>query len=102
MSRAETTRRIYRRAMAERTVQATFGGETYDVLSGGVSQDVTWQIQGYRAEYNFSIWIEADIEPPAVHSTILVDGKTRRVLGVRPDAIGALIRVDLGGKYAGA
>jgi hypothetical protein len=72
-------------------------------LKGGVSEKSDYQIQGYREEYEFSVWIEADdfTSAPKPGRTITVDSVVRRILGVKPDSIEAMIRLDLGARYAG-
>jgi hypothetical protein len=84
-----------------REVTIVFGLETASGLKGGVTEQNEWQIQGYKEDYQISVWIDADAfeNTPESSDSITVDGTVKRVLGVHPDSIGALIRLDLGGRY---
>ena len=72
-------------------------------LKGGVSEDSAWQIQGYRSEYQTSVWFEfGALGSVESRTQISVDGETKRILGVFPDSLGALTRIDIGDRYARA
>jgi len=96
---------IAQRARTGREVTIAFGNQTGKKgLKGGVTKLTEWQVQGYAARYEFSVWIAANTftPPPETDDKITVDTVSRRVLGVHPDSVGALIRLDLGGVYAGS
>ncbi|MDD5596919.1 MAG: hypothetical protein PHV82_03175 [Victivallaceae bacterium] len=99
----ERIRAIRARAAAGREVTLIYGAETATGLKGGITEDRSWEIQGYLDEYNISVWVDADAFEAELKSrqTISVDGEIRRILGVKPDSVGALIRLDLGARYAG-
>jgi hypothetical protein len=90
-------------AAAGREVELSYG-DNYDAygVRGGITAETEWQLQGYREDYRFSIFIAADAFPEIPRKTrrITVDGEERRILGVWPDSIGALIRLDVGGLNA--
>lgn len=95
---------IAENARANRAVTLVYKNVTKTGLKGGITQSNEWEVQGYSEQYDFSVWINADAFAtiPETDDRITVDNTTRRILGVRPDSIGALIRLDLGGKYGGA
>jgi len=86
----------------KREVTLAYGSETGKTgLKGGVSKDNQFEIQGYKEQYLFSVWVDADTFTAELIPTksITVDGVVRRILGAKPDGAGALIRMDLGGRY---
>ena len=102
MPKASRIIQKFKKARSGREVTVTFDGLTITGLQGGLREDAVWQTQGYQDEYERSIWIDAaafDDKPEALQA-IIVDGTTRRILGVWPDSLGALIRLDIGGRHA--
>ena len=97
----ERIRAIRAKAAAGRKVELVYGLEDGTGLKGGITEESSWEIQGYIEDYNFSIWIDADEfeTEPKTTDKITVDGEIKRILGTKPDSMGALIRLDLGGKY---
>ena len=95
---------IFEKAQAGRTVTLAYGSETGKTgLKGGVSKENAMEIQGYQEQYLFSVWVDADTFTAEIVPTksMTVDGVVRRILAAKPDGLGALIRVDLGGRYGG-
>ena len=87
-------------AGANREVALVYDSGTATGVKGGVSKSAQFEIEGYRDNYNYSVWIDADAfasEPKSTHS-LTVDGEQRTILGVFPDSIGGLIRLDIGGR----
>jgi len=92
---------IFQKAGASRAVTLVYGSQTVTGLSGGIDKDNIFEIQGYVEHYSRSVWVQADAftADPVATKSITVDGVTHRILGVRPDGIRALIRLDLGARY---
>lgn len=79
------------------------GGQTVNVLVGHVDADHVHEIEGYRAQYNCSVWLlsaDALTTIPQATASVTLAGTTRRVLGTWADSLGATVRIDLGAKYA--
>jgi hypothetical protein len=95
-------RRRFESANKNRAVTLVYNGVTASGLRGGISEQAEWQVNTYRSRYMFSVWVDAEAYAPTpiTSKTVDVDGTTRRILGVWPDSIGALIRLDLGDQYA--
>lgn len=94
-------RSIAEKARAGREVTLGYGSETAVGLKGGIDKESAFEIQGYVEKYAFSVWIDSDAftAEPVASKSITVNGATHRILGVKPDSIGAEIRMDLGGQY---
>ena len=95
-------RAIRAKAAKGREVVLIYGLETGTGLKGGITEATSWEIQGYTEDYNFSIWVDANEFEAELKTAnkITVDGEVKRILGTKPDSMGALIRLDLGSKYA--
>ena len=88
--------------LAGRTVSATYSSKTANGFRGVIEADKSFLLEGYRDEYDFSIWVlDGALGTVTPKTQITVAGSTRRVLGVSPDGTDALIRIDIGAKYAG-
>jgi len=100
----DRVRRIRRRAAAGREVAISYNDTDATALQGGTSKDAAFQIEGYRERYRFSIWIDSDAfsTTPRETTRMTVAGEERMILGVFPDSIGAMIRIDLGERYGRA
>ncbi len=94
--------RKFSKAKEGRAVTLVYASATASGLRGGISEQSEWQVNTYRSRYMFSVWVEATAFSPApiTSKTVTVDGDTMRILGVWPDSIGSLIRLDLGDQYA--
>jgi hypothetical protein len=94
-------RAIRARAASGREVTLVYAAETASGLKGGISEKSSWEIQGFVEDYNFSIWVDAEAFDAELKTAqpITVDNEVRRILNVRPDALGALIRIDVGRRY---
>lgn len=100
--KVERILKIFEKAKTGRTVTLAYGSETGKTgLKGGVSASNAFEIQGYKEQYLFSVWVDADAFTAELVPTksITVGGVVRRILGTKPDGAGALIRLDLGGRY---
>lgn len=95
-------REVMTKASAGREVAIVFDNQTRSGLKGGITENNSWQIQGYVEEYKLSIYIHANAfsTTPKAQESISIDGEMMRILAVYPDSLGALIRLDLGGLYA--
>jgi len=90
------------RASTNRSVSVTYGSSTTTGLKGGIDKDALIEIEGYRELYSFSVWVNAgSISDPKTGKTIKIANDDLRILGTAPDSIGAMIRIDVGSKYAG-
>lgn len=84
-----------------RTVSVTYSGTTKNGIKGGVDNDSEWQIQGYKQNYDTSVWVKTtDFPEFEDKQSIQINGNDRRILGVHPDGMGALTRLDIGEGYA--
>ena len=103
MPKASRILKVFAKASSNRQVTVTYEGDTTSGLRGGLTDDTEWQIQGYRSDYSFSVWIDSnELSTRLVTGRrITVDGEAMRILGVRPDTLNVLTRIDIGGTNAG-
>lgn len=97
----DRVRAIMTRASTGREVTLIYATETKTGLKGGITEQNSWQIQGFIEDYKFSVYVHANAFTSELEAqkTIYVDDKSMRILAVNPDSVGALIRLDLGGLY---
>ena len=87
----------FNKAKGGRSVDVDYNGITGTGLKGGLSKENAWQMEGYAERYETSVWLDAErFASVEALRQIKIDGVNARILGVRPDSLGALIRIDIG------
>jgi len=93
--------------LADATVEVTFNGTTANGFTSEVTLSDSHQLQGLEESYERTIYVSGADFPSLVDysaetlTAITVDGQQKTLLSYHPDELGALVRLDIGGRYAG-
>lgn len=85
-------------------VSVTYSGNTYTGAKSVLDSKVTYQSEGMAAQYAMTIRIlksalDANSDDPQADEKVTIGGVTYRIMAVRPDPFGVIVRLDLGAEY---
>jgi len=92
--------------LADAVVEVTFGGTTASGFTSEVTLSDSHQLQGLEESYERTIYVSGADFPSLIDysakalTQITIGGEQKTLLSYHPDELGALVRLDIGERYA--